>query len=163
MRRRLKPGDSGERYGNSTWDRNPRDRSCRFSDEPTVAKSRVNDRLRSGPEDWGQLRTPSLRNVAVTALCMHQGQLQTVCDMFTFDDTLERAVTSGHHLEQIHQPLILSEQEMSDLLAFLESLTDVSPDPSLLWSPHFRSIGQSDADRYFKTINAGMASHSALT
>jgi cytochrome c peroxidase len=73
--------------------------------------------------NFGQFRTPSLRNVALTAPYMHDGRLATLRDVVRHYSRLdlERLHTHG---EQLLRPLRLSEGEIDDLVAFLESLTD---------------------------------------
>jgi cytochrome c peroxidase len=83
--------------------------------------------------NFGQFKTPSLRNVALTAPYMHDGSLATVRDVVRHYSRLdmERIHTHG---EQLLRPLKLSAPETDDLVAFLESLTDVAvtrpPPPS---------------------------------
>ena len=91
--------------------------------------------LSRGPELWGQFKTPSLRNVALTAPYMHQGQMSSLRDVLHFYSTLEGAAPAGHHQETTLVPLGLSEAEQTDLEAFLTSLTDAPLDPALLVPP----------------------------
>jgi len=67
------------------------------------------------PSDIGKFRTPSLRNVALTAPYMHDGSV----------DTLEAAIDQEiyYRTAQSGRPLILTPQEKADLVAFLRSLT----------------------------------------
>jgi cytochrome c peroxidase len=73
--------------------------------------------------NFGQFKTPSLRNVALTAPYMHDGRLATVRDVVRHYSQLdmERIHTHG---EQLLRPLRLSEAEIDDLVAFLDTLTD---------------------------------------
>jgi cytochrome c peroxidase len=102
------------------------------SDEREGAAAEQLETLRRGPEVWGEFRTPTLRNVALTAPYMHQGQFATLAEVVRFYSTLEGAAPPGHHQEQVLQPLELSRDEQADLVAFLESLTDTGIDPELL-------------------------------
>jgi cytochrome c peroxidase len=77
----------------------------------------------SEPDQWGQFRTPSLRNVANTAPYMHQGQLNTLEQVIAFYSTLDGAISLDHHSESVLKPLQLSPQESRDLLVFLQSLS----------------------------------------
>ncbi|MGB0214044.1 MAG: cytochrome-c peroxidase [Alteromonas oceani] len=106
-------------------------------------------------EDWGKFRTPSLRNVALTAPYGHTGAYATLrgivrhhLDPLTalenYDpsqlvkpsrEDLDESDLVGHEdlsLRQIVidasdlQPVSLTETEVDDLLAFLEALTDLS-------------------------------------
>lgn len=67
------------------------------------------------PADIGKFRTPTLRNVALTAPYMHDGSVKT----------LEEAV--DHELyyrgQSLGRPLILTPAEKRDLIAFLHALT----------------------------------------
>ena len=91
--------------------------------------------LAQGPETWGELETPTLRNVARTAPYMHQGQFETLAEVVRFYSTLEGSAPPGQHQEQVLQALDLTEREQADLVAFLEALTDESLDPALRTPP----------------------------
>ena len=114
------PGrDSGRYDGVRLLAANPYREDGAFNDaDPYVRPVQV----RQGPELWGQFRTPSLRNVAVTAPYMHQGQFETLRDVIVFYSTRDGAVSAGHHQEQILAPLELTEAEIDDLIAFFEAL-----------------------------------------
>lgn len=87
------------------------------------------------PEVSGQVKTPSLRNVALSAPYMHEGQLATLRDVLRYYSTLEGRRGLPAQQERILVPLHLAAQEMDDLVAFLESLTDTAIEPSLLRPP----------------------------
>ena len=75
-----------------------------------------------GQVNFGQWRTPSLRNLVYTAPYMHDGSLDTlreVVDAYADVDP-DRIHSDG---EAIIRPLALDEQEREDLVAFLESLS----------------------------------------
>jgi cytochrome c peroxidase len=67
-----------------------------------------------------RFRTPSLRNVAVTAPYMHDGSLRTLEDVVRF---YARGGVSHPGLDPLLRPVALSDEEVADLVAFLESLT----------------------------------------
>ena len=67
------------------------------------------------PQDIAKFRTPSLRNVALTAPYMHDGSVATLEEVIDLE-LYYRGVASG-------RPLVLTPQEKSDLLAFLKALT----------------------------------------
>ena len=73
--------------------------------------------------NFGEFKVPSLRNVALTAPYMHDGQLATLDDVVHHysELDLERLHADG---EQILKPLHLSDDERADLVAFLGTLTD---------------------------------------
>ena len=75
--------------------------------------------------DRGAFKTPSLRNVALTAPYFHDGSLKTLKDVV---DYYIGAGNSNPFLDKkIHVLDFLSGQERADLLAFLESLTGDMP------------------------------------
>ena len=81
------------------------------------------------PRDTGRFRTPSLRNVAVTAPYMHDGSIATLHDVLrTHYARAGRAVHAGRVANPLRSEFIagfeISETEIADLVAFLESLTD---------------------------------------
>ncbi len=102
------------------------------SDDPAGERARRLATLRTGPDDWGAFRTPSLRNVARTAPYMHAGQFATLRDVVRFYATLEGAVGAGHHGESTLEPVDLTERQVDDLVAFLGSLT--GEDPPAEWT-----------------------------
>jgi cytochrome c peroxidase len=75
------------------------------------------------PEQRGQFKTPTLREVAHTAPYMHDGRFATLVDVVSHYSTLEGARFTGHHRESLLRPLLLDESEAADLVAFLESLS----------------------------------------
>lgn len=77
--------------------------------------------------DWGAFRVPSLRNVAGTAPYMHNGSLATLSDAVRHysELNLDRLHSDG---ETLLKPLDLTEGEIADLVAFLETLTG-APQP----------------------------------
>jgi cytochrome c peroxidase len=90
---------------------------------------------RVAPQARGQFKTPTLRNVARTAPYMHDGRLATLPDVLAHYSRLENRPPAGPHQEAILTPLALSREETSDLLAFLDALTDTSLDPALARPP----------------------------
>jgi cytochrome c peroxidase len=104
----------------------------RHSDGPDSPAARRLQRLAPANESWGAFKTPTLRNVARTAPYMHTGQFASLREVLRFYSTLEGQVRANHHQEQILMPLNLSDREIDDIIAFLESLTDERIDPALL-------------------------------
>lgn len=126
------PNDPARYTGVARVQSNPFNAAGEFSDQRDgPAAEKVRSLIRS-PESWGQFKTPSLRGVAATAPYMHEGQVATLDLVVRHYSTLENAVLPGHHQEQLLVPLHLSEREIADLVAFLESLTPAMPDESLL-------------------------------
>ncbi len=67
------------------------------------------------PADIAKFRTPSLRNIALTAPYMHDGSIETLEEVLELE-IYYRGIEAG-------RPLVLTPQEKSDLLAFLQALT----------------------------------------
>ena len=78
-------------------------------------------------QDKGAFRTPSLRNVALTAPYMHDGSLKTLKDVIDF---YVRGGNPNPHQDELIHPLNLTEEEKADLLEFLQSLTGEMPPDS---------------------------------
>jgi cytochrome c peroxidase len=74
--------------------------------------------------DRGMFKTPTLRNVALTAPYMHDGSLKTLKDVVDF---YAGGGNSNPYLDKDIKPLHLSAQDRADLVAFLESLTGEKP------------------------------------
>jgi len=98
------------------------------------------------PADMGRFRTPSLRNVAVTAPYFHDGTAATLDDVIDHYAAGGRTITEGPHAgngaENPYKDVLIkgfeiTAQERADLIAFLESLTDkgflTNPDYSDPW------------------------------
>ena len=105
------------------------------SDDPSGIRATISKHIAKRREDWGSFRTPSLRNVAKTAPYMHAGQIATLEAVVEHYSSLENFVSADHHRETILEPLNLTEQQKTDLIAFLESLTAPLPDAALLAPP----------------------------
>jgi cytochrome c peroxidase len=73
--------------------------------------------------DRGAFKTPTLRNVALTAPYMHDGSLATLRAVIDF---YALGGTPNPHLDPDIRPLPLSEQDRLDLVAFLKSLTSLA-------------------------------------
>lgn len=73
--------------------------------------------------NFGEFKVPSLRNVALTAPYLHDGQLATLDDVVRHysELDLDRLHSDG---ERILEPLHLDDAERADLVAFLHTLTD---------------------------------------
>jgi len=129
------PRDAGRYTGLPIVRADPFNAAGAFSDDPDGAAAARVQRLVAGPETWGQFKTPTLRNVAETAPYMHAGQLATLEAVVRYYSTLDGAILPTHHQETILAPLDLSEMEIADLVAFLETLSGAPLDPSLLERP----------------------------
>ena len=74
-------------------------------------------------EHLGKFRTPSLRYTAYTAPYMHNGMLETLEDVVAFYNAGGGENEFAETKTSLIQPLGLSQAEMDDLVAFLESLS----------------------------------------
>ncbi len=72
------------------------------------------------PTDRWRYRTPTLRNVALTAPYMHDGSLPSLRDVLLF---YNQGGVQNEVLDPLISPLGLNDAEIDDLLAFLLSLT----------------------------------------
>ncbi|MEW8193865.1 MAG: cytochrome c peroxidase [Candidatus Thiodiazotropha sp.] len=72
------------------------------------------------PNDRWKYKTPSLRNVALTAPYMHNGSLSTLREVVEFYDM---GGVVNELLDPLIRPLGLSDKEKKDLVAFMQSLT----------------------------------------
>ena len=111
---------------------------CHFSPDFTIDEFRSiglfngNDLNDSGryhvtknPADIGKVKVPGLRNVAVTAPYMHNGQFKTLREVIDYYDDPNKFQPNAINRDSIlSQPLGLTENEKVDLEAFLYSLTD---------------------------------------
>lgn len=73
--------------------------------------------------DNGAFRTPSLRNIALTAPYMHDGRFKTL------EEVIDHYATGGHGVENEDanlRPFHLSDADKAALIAFLHTLTDDS-------------------------------------
>lgn len=88
--------------------------------------------MEAKPEDQGAFRTPTLRNVALTAPYFHTGEFPTLLSVIEFKNA--GGTTSafpGMDAVPI-APLNLTEEEQNDLVEFLKTLTGESPPSHLL-------------------------------
>ncbi len=123
--------DSGRFEGIQKLRADPFNAAGIFSSAPKGERASDIDYLDSGGETWGLFKTPSLRNVARTAPYMHAGQFLALDQVLHFYSTREGARPAGHHGETVLEALFLTPQELLDLRAFLESLSQ--PDPPAEW------------------------------
>jgi len=90
----------------------------------SVGEQKPNDlgryEVTQNPDDRWKLRTPSLRNVAVTAPYMHNGEFLSLKDVVSF---YNEGGVAHEQLSPLMRELNLSALEIDALVAFLESLT----------------------------------------
>jgi cytochrome c peroxidase len=100
--------------------------------------------------DMGRFKAPTLRNIAVTAPYMHDGSIATLGEVIAHYARGGRLIEEGPNAgdgrrspfkSEFVRGFELTDSELADLIAFLESLTDqrVLSDPR--WSDPFRGTG----------------------
>jgi cytochrome c peroxidase len=72
--------------------------------------------------DMGRFRAPTLRNIALTAPYMHDGSIATLESAITHYATGGKGPLKAPQLKGF----AISETEVADLVAFLNSLTDTA-------------------------------------
>ena len=117
-----------------------------FSDFDLEAEGVAEHPLLSAPDVGDgrfRFRTPSLRNVALTAPYMHNGMLATLEDVLTFYDNgrsenpnvLNRRGENERRVARLSGSFRrvdnMNEREMQDIIAFLQSLTDTNFDRTI--------------------------------
>lgn len=89
-----------------------------------VSRPKENDlgryEVTENPNDRWKFRTPSLRNVALTAPYMHDGSMQTLRQVVEF---YNQGGVPNKVLSPLIRPLGLSNEEMDDLVVFMQSIT----------------------------------------
>jgi cytochrome c peroxidase len=110
-----------------------------YSDDAKRSTAISSRHVTLGPQNYEQFKIPSLRNAAVTAPYMHNGHLATLRDVVKHYSEIDPALMHQVHLydsdgvpqtlpvDKILKPLGLSEQEIDDVVAFLNSLTEKRP------------------------------------
>jgi cytochrome c peroxidase len=81
--------------------------------------------ISQNPADRWAYKTPSLRNVALTAPYMHNGSLANLEDVVRF---YNQGGIASDNLSSLVKPLNLSDSEATDLVAFLKALTGSNVD-----------------------------------
>lgn len=110
--------DAGREQGLAEWRASPYNQFGRHSDRK--ARELAAQAPSSGDAaSRGEFRTPSLRNVAVTAPYMHDGSVDTLVEAVG-----HAARVDASSVEGVQRPESLSSLDKSDLAAFLGTLTD---------------------------------------
>lgn len=89
------------------------------------------------PRDWGAFKTPTLRNIALTAPYMHDGSLATL------EEVVDFYVQGGRrnpNVDEALHPQTMSPQERADLIAFMKALTSAVFADTLHVRRHLDSI-----------------------
>ncbi|QDG53672.1 hypothetical protein FIV42_23885 [Persicimonas caeni] len=105
-----------------------------FSDAPDGERARELRFLAQQPENEGQFKTPTLRNVALTPPYMHGGHFETLEEVVRFYAELDESPVLVGHRDETLVELDLSDEEVDALVAFFETLTG-APLPDALTRP----------------------------
>jgi len=115
------PFDEGRPEGIELIRMNPFNGRGKYSDDTSWPANLKLRYLFYDHHTYGAYKTPSLRNVSLTAPYMHDGRFPTLGDVLDHYSDLPGGPPVGHREETL-LPLHLSSQEKSDLIAFLNSL-----------------------------------------
>ncbi len=111
-----------------------------------VSRQKENDlgryEVTENPNDRWKFRTPSLRNVSITAPYMHDGSMLTLREVVEF---YNQGGIPNEVLSPLIKPLGLSEEEMNDLVVFMQALTG-SNIPTLVADAFTAPIGDIGTD-----------------
>ncbi len=112
-------GPAGMQMGDYLMHNNGLD--AHFSADPGRAA------VTGNPLDSGRFKTPSLRNIELTAPYMHDGRFQTLHDVFVhYNSGGEVSTTIDPFMEASGGGLYLNDVDELALIAFLKTLTDTS-------------------------------------
>jgi cytochrome c peroxidase len=113
--------DPGRHAGIKTLQASPYNLLGRWNDDPVRATGQQTQLLDPQHRNFGEFRTPSLRNLSQTAPYMHDGSKATLRDVVRHYSEIDpdRLHADG---EAILRPLGLTDPEIDDLVAFLASL-----------------------------------------
>jgi cytochrome c peroxidase len=116
--------DAGRHAGLKKLKASPFNLLGRYNDDASKANAVGTRHVEPQHRNFGEWRVPGLRGVAQTGPYMHNGSLATLRDVVKFYSGLneERLHADG---EKILRPLKLTQEETDDLVAFLESLSDL--------------------------------------
>jgi cytochrome c peroxidase len=109
-------------------------RDGEYSDDPPAAEATHGEFYKAAmapaANTRGAWRTPSLRDVALTAPFMHDGVYRTLDEVLWHYDQGGTAEGIGRKSAEL-RPLLLSAHDRSDLVEFLQTLTGVPARPDL--------------------------------
>ena len=107
-----------------------------YNDDPARAPGTSTRHVALIPQAFEQFKVPTLRNVALTAPYMHNGHLATLADVVRHYSEIDVTLLHVAHVyidslvpeavptDTLLKPLKLTPQEISDVVAFLATLTD---------------------------------------
>lgn len=112
--------DAGRYGGIDALRRSRFNRNGPFSDAP-AGEGGLTARVVQRPTDWGAFRVPSLRELRRTAPYMHDGSLPTLEAVVRHYSTIDESRLHQDG-ERLLRPLGLTDAQVADLVAFLETL-----------------------------------------
>ena len=110
-----------------------------YNDDKTKATGQSTRHIDLTPQTFEQFKVPGLRNVALTAPYMHNGHFATLRDVVKHYSEIDITLLHQAHIyagdvfaeavptDTVLRPLKLSEQEINDVVAFLQSLSERAP------------------------------------
>jgi cytochrome c peroxidase len=110
-----------------------------YNDDKSKAGTMSTRMVDLAPQTFEQFKVPGLRNVALTAPYMHNGHFATLREVVNHYSVIDVTQLHQAHIyagdvyaqavptDTVLQPLKLSEQEINDVVAFLESLSERVP------------------------------------
>jgi cytochrome c peroxidase len=104
-----------------------------YSDAPSDAEIKLAHLVQS-PEQIGTFKTPGLRNLLDTAPYMHGGHFETLADVVQHYNEMDDPPLIGHR-EELLLPLLWTEEQVADVVSFLESLQGAPMDPEWMEQP----------------------------
>jgi len=110
-------------------------------DLSAISETKANDlgryEITQDPQDRWKYKTPSLRNIDLTAPYMHNGSLSSLEEVIRF---YNQGGVDNENLDSLIKPLNLTEIEINDLAEFLQALTG-SNVPELVSDAYAAPIG----------------------
>lgn len=113
---------AGPNFSNSEFQNNGLDNDLNFKDLGRYNVTKIK-------EDKAKFKTPSLRNIAVTAPYMHDGRFNSLEEVIEhYNNNVKKSSTLDELMQYNVQPggLGLNTQDKQDLINFLKTLTDTN-------------------------------------
>jgi cytochrome c peroxidase len=129
----LRPEDTGRYDGITSLLASDFNGTGTYSEAPEGAAVTL-EFLSQTPEQLGQFKVPSLRNIASHPPYMHGGHFESLTEVVTFYSELDEEPDWGHR-EDLMVPLELDADGVADVVAFLEALSGPGPAEVLLSAP----------------------------
>jgi cytochrome c peroxidase len=120
--------DAGRRGGIEKLVASGYNLSGQFNDDPTGPANSVAAQLAQEHQGRGEFRVPTLRNLSRTAPFMHDGSLASLRDVVRHHIEIGNGPLQGDGRRGLRR-LALDDQEIADLIAFLETLSVAPSEP----------------------------------